>query len=301
MKIIDPHIHLFNLEQGNYSWLKADNPPFWPDKSQINKTFKASDLTLTAPLTLVSFVHIEAGFDNKQPWRELEFLEGMGLEQTGNTLFSAIAAIDLTLSSQRFNACLEKLITYNSFVGVRHILDDQALSLLTNQQVLNNFTVLNSFAITLDRTLIFETQLPLREPASVNTLCELISENPKVSFIINHSGFPPANIQGQDFEHWQSSLAKIARLPNTAIKCSGWEMIDRNYSPAWFNKCLTLILKMFGAKKMILASNFPLCLLSNISYQAYWQSVVSSDFFQTLTEQEKSALCYDNALSYYSL
>ena len=96
MKIIDPHLHLFALELGHYHWLKAENPPFWPDKQHIYKSFDETDLMLTAPYSLAGFIHIEAGFDNEQPWRELA-----ALEQSCNKPFRAIANIDLTSSSTR--------------------------------------------------------------------------------------------------------------------------------------------------------------------------------------------------------
>ena len=78
-------------------------------------------------------------------------------------------------------------------------------------------------------------------------------------------------------------------------------MTVRNYQTDWLNENLSLIFATFGVKKVMLASNFPLCLFSHDNYQAYWQSILSSDFFQGLTTQEKSALCYDNALQWYSM
>lgn len=290
MKIIDPHLHLFALELGHYHWLKTDNPPFWPDKQHINKSFDETDLTLTAPLSLSGFIHIEAGFDNQQPWRELS-----ALEQSCNQPFRAIANIDLTKSSQHVNTDIEKLAEHPSFVGVRHLLDDQALALLSNKQVLDNIKILN------ENGLIFEVQLSLIEHAPVNALCDVISNNPDINFIINHAGFPPADIYTIEWQRWQSNLTKLAFFPHVAIKCSGWEMTDRNYQANWLNENLLLIFTIFGAKNMMLASNFPLCLFSHSEYQAYWQSMISSSFFQALTEQEKSALCYDNALNWYSM
>ncbi|OUR62624.1 hypothetical protein A9Q74_04150 [Colwellia sp. 39_35_sub15_T18] len=290
MKIIDPHLHLFNIEQGDYYWLKAENAPFWPDKQLINQTFQESNLTVSKPLELAGFVHIEAGFDNHQPWRELA-----ALEQSCNKPFRAIATIDLTTSSQNFNAVIEELAKLPSFVGVRHLLDEQALPLLTNQQVLDNITTLN------ENGLIFEVQLALIEHITVNSLCDVIADNPEISFIINHAGFPPADRHTIEWQRWQSNLEKLSLFPHVAIKCSGWEMTDRNYQSAWLNENLTLIFDIFGAKKMMLASNFPLCLFSHNSYQDYWQAIINSDFFQTLSKQEKSALCYDNALRWYGV
>ena len=290
MKVIDPHLHLFSLELGHYHWLKAENPPFWPDKQGIHQSFNETDLALTEPLSLAGFIHIEAGFDNEQPWRELATLE-----QSCNKPFRAIANIDLTASSQHFNSVMDKLAECRSFIGVRHLLDEQALALLTNKQVLTNFNILNN------NGLIFEVQLALIEHAPVNALCEVILNNPEISFIINHAGFPPADVDTIEWQRWQSNLTKLSFYPNVAIKCSGWEMIDRNYNAAWLNKNLSLIFTAFGAKRVMLASNFPLCLFSHSNYQSYWKTIISGDFFQALTEREKSALCYDNALSWYRL
>lgn len=290
MRIIDPHLHLFALELGDYHWVKSENPPFWPDKQRINKSFRETDLTLSKPLSLAGFVHIEAGFDNEQPWRELA-----ALEQNCKKPFRAIANIDLTTSNQHLNSVIEKLAELPSFIGVRHLLDEQALALLKNKQVLDNIKILN------ENGLVFEVQLSLIEHKPVNALCDVISNNPDINFIINHAGFPPAYIYTIEWQRWQSNLTKLSFFPHVAIKCSGWEMTERNYQAAWLNENLSLIFTIFGAKNMMLASNFPLCLFSHSDYQAYWQSIISSEFFQALTAQEKSALCYDNALRWYSM
>jgi L-fuconolactonase len=290
MKIIDPHLHLFDLELGYYHWLQAENPPFWPDKQRINKSFSETDLVLTEPLFLSGFIHIEAGFDNEQPWRELA-----ALEKTCNKPFRAIANIDLTSSSQQVDTVLEKLAEHPSFVGVRHLLDDQVLALLSNKQVINNISILN------DTGLVFEVQLSLIDQIPVAALCAVIENNLNIQFIINHAGFPPTDIHTIEWQRWQSNLTKLSLYPHVAIKCSGWEMTHRNYKADWLNESLSLIFTLFGAKKVMLASNFPLCLFRHSSYQAYWQSIISSNFFQALTEQEKSALCYDNALNWYSM
>ena len=306
MKIIDPHLHLFALAKGDYQWLKSDKPPFWSDKPHINKTFNESDISFDSEdkiqtkadleLTLVNFVHIEAGFDNNRPWRELSYLE-----QTCKKPFRAIAAIDFTLSSQQFTRCLEKLSALSSFIGVRHLLDEQALSLLTNQHVLTNFATLNEMAKQQHKTLVFEAQLPLTEHAPVNALCDVIIDNANITFIINHAGFPPDDIYTIEWQRWQSNLLKLSAYPHVAIKCSGWEMINRDYQQDWLTQNLALIFAIFGTKRMMLASNFPLCLFSHNNYQAYWQSIITNEFIQTLSTQEKSALCYGNALYWYSI
>jgi len=294
MKIIDPHLHLFNLEQGDYHWLKKDNPPFWPDKNIINRSFTEQELKLTQPFELAGFVHIEAGFDNKKPCREIAWLES-----SCKLPFKSIANIDITLSSDNFSLKIEKLTRFSSMVGIRHILDDKAFSLLSDKQVISNIAKLNSLG------LLFEVQMSLLDHQSINLLCDVIKHNNNMSFIINHTGFPPIDTQTIEWKHWQSNLIKLSIFSHVAIKLSGWEMMDRNYtqskSQSWLNLMMQGCFDIFGIKRVMLASNFPLCLFSQKNYQQYWLYLLSTDFFQTKTEQEKSALLYNNALQWYQL
>jgi predicted TIM-barrel fold metal-dependent hydrolase len=298
IKIIDPHLHLFDLQKGDYTWLKPEKPPFWPDKHLINKSFTENDLTLNDPLSLAGYVHIEAGFDNQHPHRELKYLQA-----DCQLPFSSIANIDLTLDSILFNQQLKILSGYQSFIGVRHIFDESAFDLLNNNQVLTNFTCLNNFAIEAQLPLVFEVQFPFNDTHSVVLLCNVIAKNQHITFIINHAGFPTTKVGSTESKSWLSNLMKLEGFENIVIKCSGWEMVDRKYKHQqdWLNDTLQNCFTTFGEKRMMLASNFPLCLFSNSTYQQYWHELLNTDFMQSKSEQEKSALCYHNALRYYRL
>ena len=127
MKVIDPHLHLFDLSQGQYRWLRAGNPPNWPDKHLIQRNFADGDLELNGEIELAGFVHIEAGFDNEASWREIEWLENSVKKP-----FRSIACVDLTWPVEDFQVAISKLQQYSSFVGVRHILDDDTLARIQN-------------------------------------------------------------------------------------------------------------------------------------------------------------------------
>lgn len=294
MKIIDPHLHLFALSQGKYHWLKDENPPFWPDKDKINRSFDETDIALSQDLSLQGFVHIEAGFDNEEPWRELSYLES-----SCQLAFRSIAGINLLDSQVEFAQSLEKLSAQSSFIGVRHILDEQALSILKNDLAQANFTQLNNYSR--QNKLIFESQLNVTDTPACELVFQLISKQVDTLFIINHMGFPALNSKSSAWQHWHKNLTKLASLPNIAIKCSGWEMINRNYSSHWVEQCLNACLEAFTTKRVMLASNFPLCLFSQQSYQSYWQELIGSKAIQALSINEKSALSYDNALSNYHI
>jgi len=286
IKIIDPHLHLFDLEQGDYQWLKADTPPFWSDKGSINKSFTEQDLHLSPPLKLAGFVHVEAGFDNQQPWREIAWLES-----TCSLPFSSIAAINLLSSSNEFQQTLDELCQYKSVVGVRDILDENALDLLSTPQVHKNLTQLAK------QQLIFECQMPLTDVPATDKLIEIINTLPTLNIVINHAGFPPEDINSESWKVWQQSILRLGRSENITIKCSGFEMVNRQYSSLWQQHVIKLCITAFGLNKTMLASNFPLCLFKD-SYQQTWLNYQENI---TLSENEFKLLSYENAKRIYHL
>ncbi|NQZ24182.1 MAG: amidohydrolase family protein [Colwellia sp.] len=289
MKIIDPHLHLFNLEQGDYQWLKAENPPHWLDKKKIVKNFTEKDLRLPSPFELAGFVHIEAGFNNQEPWREIHWLE------SHCTLpFKSIAGIDLQLEPSMFLQAIIQLKKFKSVVGVRDILDDNAIHYLSNPQVQKNLALLAK------EQLIFELQMPLNNLDSVYLLAELLAEMPQLSVVINHAGWPPQqkSEESEECEHqrWLQGIKILSAFEHCAIKCSGYEMTNRQYTSVWQQNIIKHCISCFGIKRVMLASNFPLCTFHS-SYQAYWQQQITTASFST---DELAKLCHHNTERIYS-
>lgn len=293
MNIIDPHIHLFNLKQGEYTWLKMGKPPFWPNKKIIAKTFSEQDLRLSDKLTLAGFIHIEAGFDNSKPWREIAYLE-----QQCHLPFRSIAFIDLLLCEQVFLQQLTRLIAYKSVIGCRYILDHQATEILTSPRAINNLGQLAQ------HNLLFEVQMPLSDLSAVKALAKLLARIPELKVIINHAG-SPLSLQTNDNKSinsssdlWLTGLKQLGQMQNCFIKCSGWEMIEQHYSTTAITKIIQICLQYFGEQRVMLASNFPLCMFSK-SYQHYWQETITALKTLELTAQQQNLLCYENAKNCY--
>ncbi|MDP2561766.1 amidohydrolase [Psychrobium sp. 1_MG-2023] len=281
MDIIDPHIHLFDLTQGHYDWLKPSHPPFWSDKALINRSFDCSELTLKDDFNLTGFVHIEAGFDNEQPWREIEWLA-----QNATLPFKGIAAIDITQPPHLFKQAIDKLMSYSSVVGGRHILDEQAYELLSMQSVRENLTYLAQYQF------IFETQLNGTDSAGVEALVNHLAELDDLVVVLNHAGFCPE----EDKRVWQQSMVALAQYSNVFIKASGWEMVNRHYDTDYVSQVVLALITLFGEQRVMLASNFPLCLFSK-QYNQLWHQYLSLG----LTEQQQQWLLHDNAARVYQL
>ena len=283
-KIIDPHLHLFNLQLGDYGWLKPQNPPHWPDKNLINKSFVEADLWLPAPNQLTGFVHVEAGFDNQHPWREIDWLQ-----QHCTLPFKSVAFTDIT--AKTFSEHLKQLKLRQSVVGIRYILDDQAAEILSSTLIQQHFSLLAEMEFS------FDAQLSVSDTKAVKLLIALANKHQAVRIIINHAGWPPANNDVNKLKNWQLNLQKLSECENIAIKLSGWEMSNRAWQPQQIAMVIQNCLATWGDTRVMLASNFPLCVFS-MSYSELWNTYTSLSEIDT---QSLEKITYSNAKNWYKL
>jgi predicted TIM-barrel fold metal-dependent hydrolase len=269
---------------GDYAWLKAENPPSWADKALINRDYRESDVALQTPLELMGFVHIEAGFDNQQPWREIDWLE-----QHCSLPFRSVAFAELALSAEKFAWHIEQLCQRPSVSGVRHILDEQAETLLNDPKTIGHFSVLQ------EHNLSFDAQLSLVDSAAVSGLINMLQHTPALRVIIDHGGWPPTYNDKEQWQCWADNLKRLALYPQVAIKLSGWEMSNRNWTVDDIKPVLELCLKLFSNRRVMLASNFPLCTWS-YSLQELWLN-----YTQLLGEDASlvARLSSENATTWY--
>lgn len=278
-RVIDPHIHLFDLEQGEYHWLQEGNLPNWPDKANIRNSYTEAELTLPASVELAGFVHIEAGFDNANPQRELAWLE-----ENCSLPFRSIAFLDLTAPD--FKEKLAVLQQHSSLVGIRHILDEDAVGLLSDPQVIDNF---GSLA---EAGLLFEAQFPIANTEAVNKLCELMTALPALKVVISHCGSPE-----QLNEAWMESIMRLAHHMECYIKCSGWEMFKRDWQVDEVKPLINFAIRQFGLTRVMLASNFPVSELG-YSYEEVWQRNLKEMRWKGF---EQEMLVFENAKRIYQL
>jgi predicted TIM-barrel fold metal-dependent hydrolase len=289
LNIIDPHVHLFDIENGIYTWLKNDKPPFWPQKYLINRSYVDRDLYLADPFYLAAYVHIEAGFDNEHGERELAMLESKA-----SIPMRSIGYIDITLAHEDFLYALRKQSECRSSRGIRYILEgsvNEIKALLENDNSYKNLSFLGK------HNGIFELQLDVKNTELVVLVYAFFNRLPELQVVLNHAGKAPllakeesdqASIYAHqlDFMNWQANLLLLAKLPKAAVKCSGFEMSllkeDKDgigsaihYTTEDIIAVVSHCIDAFGSNNVMMASNFPLCMFS-MSYQDYWETVLAA-------------------------
>lgn len=282
---VDPHIHLFALDKGRYDWLKPSNPPYWPDKSQIASSRTETQLRLASHNKLGSFVHIEAGFDNERPWREVEFLT-----QHCTMPFKSVACINVTANSAIQH--ISKLARYSAVVGARHILDDDAYDILRSPKTRHSLAYLS------EQELSFDAQFDVSNAQAVSALLRVVESNPALKVIVNHTAIAPLDMASRAFQNWQQHIQLLSNTGQVAFKFSGLEMQDRNWHWQRANSVFNALVDAASGQNVMFASNYPLSLW-RLPYFALWNG------FKHMAERYDSALqkawLTDNANKWYRL
>lgn len=299
--IIDPHIHLFDLQEGDYAWLKAENEPAWPDKSKIAQNYSDADIQKQDLFNVAGYVHIEAGFDNNNGHREIA-----NVSKKATLTQRSIGYIDITLAPTHFMFALAAQAQHKSAVGIRYILEQPVLEDNSRLAALENENSYINLAFLASQNGIFELQFDLKKREHAIQVYTFLKRLPNLKVVLNHAGFPPLAVDSDNnvnlgFEDWKINIHLLAQLPNIAVKCSGFEMIDRAYSAQHIKAVVAHCIDAFGLDNVMLASNFPLCELS-LSYESYWLQLL--DIADQLAKDHisrpnKKALCYDNAFRIY--
>ena len=277
-KIIDPHVHFFNLNEGQYSWLQGETPPAWPNLEIIKTPSSFSQLQQACPFELTALVHIEAGFDNRQPVNELTWLA----KHLAGHKYKAVSYAQIDKPFNDFSHALG-VQCHPSLVGIRDITEgDDAIRLLSSN-CLANLDHLSQ------QKLVFEAQFNIENSAISQQVINYCQQLPDLKIVINHAGLP------NNLALWQANICQLAKLPNCFIKFSGFELLCEVLQ-AKRQYCFDFITKHFSHQHIMFASNFPVCQI-NASYQQCWQSHFALCKSHNLWQQ----LSYKNAQRCYQI
>ncbi|MBH0012931.1 MULTISPECIES: amidohydrolase family protein [unclassified Pseudoalteromonas] len=277
LKIIDPHVHFFNLVEGQYSWLQGANPPAWPNLEKIKQPVSAQQLVKSTDFELVGLVHIEAGFDNTSPINELNWLDS----HLKGIPFKAISYNQIDSSADEFINSLEAL-AHLSLCGIRDITEGTDAKRLLDANSFKNLTTLS------DTRLHFEAQFDIENSEITKQIAYYAKQLPQLQIIINHAGLP------SNLNDWRQGVELLAQHDNIAIKFSGFELLQLTSEQQ--AACFNFLFNHFGQQRIMFASNFPVCQI-NTSYNTLWHC------HKALCSNDKTwhDLSYTNAKHYYQV
>ncbi len=253
--IVDPHFHLWDLERNTYPWLSSRPLPvsIAGDVSPIARSYLLDDYLHDARRWKVTgCVHVDAGFDPRDPVGETRWLQAVADERG---LPSGIVAAAV-LQEPDVERVLAAHSAFASVRGIRHIINwhaDPAKTYVQRADLLTDPAWLAGFALLEKYGFSFDLQL---YPSQMHDAARLAARHPRTSIILNHAGMP-IDRDAEGLALWDSGMRELAAQPNVSVKISGLGMVDWHWTAESIRPFVLRTIDYFGVERCMFASNFP--------------------------------------------
>jgi predicted TIM-barrel fold metal-dependent hydrolase len=255
LRIVDCHVHLWDLSRARYGWLQDHPLPNNPagDMAPIaHRDYLLKDyLADTAGWRVDKIVHVEAGQPRDQQLAETDWLQAMA-DDYGYP-HGIVAGADLT--DPDLDALLEAHAARPNVRGVRQIVCWHADPLKTYNPAdpLLDPAWRAGFAKLAQHGLSFDLQL---YPSQMASAVELADAHPDIPLIINHAGLP-TDRDADGMTVWREGLKALAERPQVSIKISGLGITDRAWTLQSIQPVVLACIEAFGTQRAMFASDFP--------------------------------------------
>lgn len=276
MERIDSHQHFWNYDPRRHSWMTEK-------MDLLKRDYGPKELAvLLAQCDLDGSVAVQAS----QSEEENEFL--LDLAESNPIIKGIVGWVDL-----QSEAVSERLSYYSSkkkIKGFRHVIHDEPdIDFMLRPAFFKGIKALKSFNFTYD-ILIF--------PVHLANALELVRQFPDQPFIIDHIAKPMIN--KYEISEWKKDLTPLASLQNVYCKVSGmvteakWE----NWQQQDFIPYLDTIVELFGNKRILYGSDWPVCTVSASYSKTYG---IVKNYFEKFSINEQDDFFGLNAKKFYHL
>jgi len=273
---IDAHQHFWRYDPVRYPWIG--------ERMQVLKRdYLPSDLE---PLLRASGVSGTIAVQAEQAVSETEWL--LELAERHAFVRGVVGWVDLC--SKDAGEALARLARRPKLVGIRHIVHDEPDDdFLLRPDFRSGVARLREHALVYD-LLLFPKHLP--------RAVRLVEEFPEQPFVLDHIAKP--FIRDGTVEPWREDLRRLAALPNVSCKLSGLVTEARwdAWRPEQIRPYLDVVLEAFGAERLMIGSDWPVCTLA----ADYARTLgVVFDWSARLPADAREAVLGGNALRVYGL
>ncbi len=279
--VIDTHVHLWNIEHIEYSWLH--NTP------QINKNFLFQDYAQeTEGLNIgkILFVECTSAMDDSISQQEVNWVHTLAEDHFKIQGMIAHASLE---KGKDVAEHLAWLGTQPLVRGVRRLLQDEAPDFCLQKNFIEGIRLLKQYDYTFD-VCVRHHQLP--------AITELVKQCPDVKFVLDHIGKP--DIVDNQLESWRKHIKELAALPNISCKISGvvTEADHKNWKAEDVAPYINHVIECFGFSRVMYGSDWPVLRLA-ATYQQWFQLV--QEVVKGYSHLERSKFFHENADIIYRL
>ncbi|MBU6400711.1 MAG: amidohydrolase family protein [Verrucomicrobia bacterium] len=271
---LDAHQHFWRYDPAQYPWMT--------DAMQgLRRDFSPDDLKpLLDTVGFDGSIAVQA----RQSLVETEWL--LELAERHSFIKGVVGWVDLR--SPALPEQLERYTAHPKLVGVRHVVQDEPDGeFMLGTDFRRGIARLQAFGLAYD-LLVFPRHLPVA--------LRLVREFQAQPFVLDHIGKPAIREHG--LEPWASDLRALARCQNVWCKLSGLvtEAAWHQWRPADFDCYLDVVIEAFGARRLMIGSDWPVCTLS-ASYETTLGLVM--DYVRRFSASEQAAILGGNGERFY--
>jgi len=291
-EIIDAHMHLWDLDHGDYPWLKERNPlieVLVGDYKKLRQNFLIEDfLKMVKPHHVTKSIHVEAN-----PSLKKSLHETMWLQKIADTYgFPHGIVVQADLSDPDLEGVLKDQLQYPNVRGVRQILfhpdDSEKPDLIKEYHWQKGLKLLRQYELPFELA-VFAHQLI--------DAAKVVREYDDVKFVLEHLGWP-VDLSSEGFGMWKNRLALLAEAPNVYFKISGIGSVLKTADKKTIEPYILAAIQIFGIDRCFFGSDFPPGSLF-CTYAGLIDSL--KRIFETFDEKAQKKLFYDNAKSFYQI
>jgi predicted TIM-barrel fold metal-dependent hydrolase len=292
LRIIDPHIHLWDLSTGLYPQFETPSVSFIGDNAAIARSYLLAEFLDEGEggVAIEGAVHVEAFPTDRL--RELAVLQEVA--STAAIPIGVIAGGDLT--DPGFAQFLGRCQASAAFRGVRQVLNRHPVKAFNyvDADVMADPRFSKGLNELGRRGGVFDLQI---YPHQMDAAARQAADAGGTAIILNHAGmWVDRNAGG--WRQFKQGLRTLAAEPNVTVKISGLGMFDLQWTTESIRPLVLETLEAFGPERSMFASNFPVDKLFS-SYAAIWKAfaAITAD----LAESDRANLFHATARRVYRL
>lgn len=234
----------------------------------------------------------ELGFDGSIVVQARQMIEEtawlLQLAEAESRILGVVGWFDLrspTLPQQ-----LERYGAHPKLVGARHVVHDEPDDgFMLRPEFRRGIGMLAEHELAYDLLL---------RPRHLPVAVELVDEFEDQLFVLDHIAKP--EIRDHVVSNWREDVTRLAERPNVFCKLSGLvtEADWRAWRPSDFRPYLDVVLEAFGAERLMIGSDWPVCTLA-ADYGAAMRLVI--DYVGALSADEQAGILGDNCARFYGV
>jgi L-fucono-1,5-lactonase len=274
---IDAHHHLWKYSAAEYGWIA-------PEMRAIRRDFLPEDLEpLMHHFDIDGTVAVQA----RQTVEETAWL--LDLAEKHPIIRGVVGWVPLT-DGAGVKRSLERFAGNPKLRGVRHVVQDEPDDrFMFRPDFQRGVGQLAEFGLAYDLLL---------HPRHLPFATQLVRQFPAQTFVLDHLAKPA--IADGIIEPWRRDIRELAKCPNVSCKLSGMvtEARWREWKRDDFRPYLDTAFEAFGASRLMIGSDWPVCTLSAEYAQTFG---VVIDFLDQLTEEQREGILGGNCARIYGI